>query len=211
MASPGQKKGACGHIMASFDKHSRCARCREKGHGDDPCVQNLQCDFCSVLTPEQVLKLSTPTYKLRKEKAKAKEVLVDPSSVVVLDTQPEQEPDVSVSSAPDLSLPVPQFKKDLQELDEKWSTRMARLEALLTLGHRPSPSVQQNPSFSPVKVPVSHAGPAGALSQTPFLCPPPWGVDILFLLFSPSDVRCPMSGVRCPASRMVSAHLKEKY
>ena len=168
MASPGQKKGACGHIMASFDKHSRCARCREKGHGDDPCVQNLQCDFCSVLTPEQVLKLSTPTYKLRKEKAKAKEVLVDPSSVVVLDTQPEQEPDVSVSSAPDLSLPVPQFKKDLQELDEKWSTRMARLEALITLGHRPSPSVQQNPSFSPVKVPVSHAAPAGALSQTPF-------------------------------------------
>ena len=99
------------------------------------------------------------------------------------------------------------------------------------------------------------------------LCPPPWGVDILFLLFPPSDVRCPlsdvrrpmsgvthgfrsfkgkvlellspnminvllssyyvhppggwiyyfcffrrpMSGVRCPASRMVSAHLKEKY
>ena len=32
------------------------------------------------------------------------------------------------------------------------------------------------------------------------LCPPPWGVDILFLLFSPSDVRCPMSDVRCPAS-----------
>ena len=168
MASPGQKKGACGHIMASFDKHSRCARCREKGQGDDPCVQNLQCDFCSVLTPEQVLKLSTPTYKLRKEKAKAKEVLVDPSSVVVLDTQPEQEPAVSVSSAPDLSLPVPQFKKDLQELDEKWATRMARLEALITLGHRSSPSVQQNPTFSPVKVPVSHAAPAGALSQTPF-------------------------------------------
>ena len=43
------------------------------------------------------------------------------------------------------------------------------------------------------------------------LCPPPWGVDILFLLFPPSDVRCPMSCVRCPASRMVSAHLKEKY
>ena len=167
MASPGQKKGACGHIMASFDKHSRCARCREKGQGDDPCVQNLQCDFCSVLTPEQVLKLSTPTYKLRKEKAKAKEVLVDPSSVVVLDAQPEQEPAVSVSSAPDLSLPVPQFKKDLQELDEKWATRMARLEALITLGHRSSPSVQ-NPTFSPVKVPVSHAAPAGALSQTPF-------------------------------------------
>ena len=182
MASPGQKKGACGHIMASFDKHSRCARCREKGQGDDPCVQNLQCDFCSVLTPEQVLKLSTPTYKLRKEKAKAKEVLVDPSSVVVLDTQPEQEPAVSVSSAPDLSLPVPQFKKDLQELDEKWATRMARLEALITLGHRSSPSVQ-NPTFSPVKVPVSHAAPAGALSQTPFFC-------LYFGFFRPSRSGC---------------------
>ena len=77
-----------------------------------------------------MLKLSTPTYKLRKEKAKAKEVLVDPSSVVVLDTQPEQEPAVSVSSAPDLSLPVPQFKKDLQELDEKWATRMPGLRHL---------------------------------------------------------------------------------
>ena len=32
------------------------------------------------------------------------------------------------------------------------------------------------------------------------LCPPPWGVDILFLLFSPSDVRCPMSDVRRPMS-----------
>ena len=34
----------------------------------------------------------------------------------------------------------------------------------------------------------------------PLLCPPPWGVDILFLLFSPSDVRRPMSGVRRPMS-----------
>ena len=56
------------------------------------------------------------------------------------------------------------------------------------------------------------------IDKSELLCPPPWGVDILFLLFSPSDVRCPMSdvrcpasGVRCPASRMVSAHLKEKY
>ena len=35
---------------------------------------------------------------------------------------------------------------------------------------------------------------------TRLLCPPPWGVDILFLLFSPSDVRCPLSDVRRPAS-----------
>ena len=31
---------------------------------------------------------------------------------------------------------------------------------------------------------------------TELLCPPPWGVDILFLLFSPSDVRRPASDVR---------------
>ena len=38
MASPGQKRGSCGHVMALFDSHSKCAHCREKGIGDDPCV-----------------------------------------------------------------------------------------------------------------------------------------------------------------------------
>ena len=42
------------------------------------------------------------------------------------------------------------------------------------------------------------AGLGSSLGE--FLCPPPWGVDILFLLFSPSDVRCPASGVRRPMS-----------
>ena len=42
---------------------------------------------------------------------------------------------------------------------------MARLEALLTLGQHPTPQL----SFSPVKAPVVHQPPAGALSQTPFL------------------------------------------
>ena len=32
-----------------------------------------------------------------------------------------------------------------------------------------------------------------------------------YIIFAFFAVRCPMSGVRCPASRMVSAHLKEKY
>ena len=38
MASPGQKRGGCGHLMAGFDTHS-CARCRDKGKGKDPCVE----------------------------------------------------------------------------------------------------------------------------------------------------------------------------
>ena len=154
--------------MASFDKHSRCARCRDKGHGEDPCVKNLACKFCDILTPEQLLQLSSPIYKIRKEKQKSKEVLVDPSTVTVV-SQAEQEGTdhpSSVNSSVEFSLPAPSFRKELQDLDEKWSVRMARLEALLTMGQRP-PS--QQPSFSPVKVPVTHQAPAGALSQTPFI------------------------------------------
>ena len=47
--------------MANFDPHSRCARCRDKGLGQDPCVLKLQCELCDNLTPEQLLQLSTPT------------------------------------------------------------------------------------------------------------------------------------------------------
>ena len=170
MASPGQRKGACGHIMAIFDPHSRCARCRDKGLGQDPCVLKLQCELCDNLTPEQLLQLSTPTYKLRKEKSKSKEALVDPSTVTIVSQVESQE--VASTSPPhvaeqDLSLPPPMFRQELKELDEKWSVRMARLEALITLGQRPSPQ----PSFSPVKAPVPHQAPAGALSQAPFLVP----------------------------------------
>ena len=70
----------------------------------------------------------------------------------------------SLNTSEDLSLPQSSFKKDLQDLDEKWSLRMARLEALITMGQRP-----QHATFSPVKAPVSHAPPAASLSQAPFL------------------------------------------
>ena len=123
MASPGQRKGACGHIMASFDKHSRCARCRDKGIGEDPCVKKLLCEFCELLTPEQVVQLATPTYKVRKEKQKQCDSLVDPSSVTVLSPVDHDKPRLSASShnnSEDFSLPQPSFKKELQDLDEKW-------------------------------------------------------------------------------------------
>ena len=153
--------------MASFDQHSRCARCRDKGHGDDACVKKLPCKFCELLTPEQVLQLSTPTYKLRKEKKQECESLFDPSTVTVFSSV-DQDKSVGASSSlntlEDLSLPRPSFKKDLQELDEKWSLRMARLKALITMGQRP-----QHVTFSPVKAPVSHGPPAGSLSRAPFL------------------------------------------
>ena len=39
MTSPGQKKGGCGHIMASFYTHGKCAQSHDKGPGNDPCVR----------------------------------------------------------------------------------------------------------------------------------------------------------------------------
>ena len=76
MASPGQRRGKCGHAMALFDTHSHCARCREKGKGQDFCVENPQssdkCPICQSFTAEQILQISTPAYKIKKEKREAK-------------------------------------------------------------------------------------------------------------------------------------------
>ena len=63
MSSPGQRQGSCGHAMAGFDSHSKCAHCRDKGMGDDPCVLKKECVVCKGFTPEQIQQLSTPTYR----------------------------------------------------------------------------------------------------------------------------------------------------
>ena len=63
--SPSQRKGMCGHIMAAFDLHLRCARCRDKKKGDDPCVRGLACSICESFTPIQLQKLATPVYQQR--------------------------------------------------------------------------------------------------------------------------------------------------
>ena len=70
MSSLGQKRGSCGHAMASFDGHAFCPRCRDMKKGEDPCVKSpeSECKFCVVLTPEQLTQLSTPSYRLKKEK-----------------------------------------------------------------------------------------------------------------------------------------------
>ena len=48
MASPGQKRGSCGHVMALFDSHLKCACCRDKGIGDDPCVRRNSARFVTI-------------------------------------------------------------------------------------------------------------------------------------------------------------------
>ena len=153
MSSPGQKRGTCGHAMAIFDTHKKCARCRDKGVGDDPCVKKLDCPICKAFTPAQMNQLSTPTYRARKERSEQKKsgdvegttsTLVDPASITVLG-QVSSEKASSVESTPKHkkkrsdSSPRASKRKhgskptadDLKTLDDKWSERFSRLEAML--------------------------------------------------------------------------------
>ena len=87
MASPGQKRGMCGHIMALFDFHAKGARCREKGIGKDPCVEKKQCEICDNFSEDQKKQLATPTYMACKDlQKKASSILhiVDPGDVTVM-------------------------------------------------------------------------------------------------------------------------------
>ena len=101
MSSPSQKHGSCGHTMASFDSHSFCACCREKGKGSDPCVSHNNCNACNSLSEDRRIQLSTPSYRLKKEKRELKKVtdtpkqdtsssLIDPSNVAVVGAVDDQ-------------------------------------------------------------------------------------------------------------------------
>ena len=182
MSSPGQKRGSCGHAMASFDGHAFCARCGDKKKGEDPCVKSpeSECKFCVVLTPEQLTQLSTPSYRLKKEKREAKKLestpskdstLVDPSSVAVIGPVSG----TATASSPPPVVPEKKVKKDkpspskskksdklvddskYDELDKKWTDRFNGLEALL-MAKSLQPTDQ--PTFSAsVRVPPSHSPP----------------------------------------------------
>ena len=122
MSSPGQRRGKCGHVMANFDTHSHCARCRDNGKGKEPCVSDPQtsnCQICNSLTSDQRHQLATPSYKLKKEKCEAKltdptpsqdsDQLVDLSSVSVIWVVDEQG---SVKSPASVPPPDKKPKKD---------------------------------------------------------------------------------------------------
>ena len=180
MSSPGQKKGTCGHVMALLDSHKKCARCREKGVGDDPCVMKLDCQICKAFTPSQVQQLATPTYRSRKEREEQKKTettssttptLVDPAEVTLLGWVNTDKPS-SVESTPtkkkkrsDVS---PKSSKrrhsskrtsdNLKSLDDKWSERFSQFEALLL-----------NKSFA---VPVKPVNPSTVVTREhPFFDP----------------------------------------
>ena len=81
MSSPFQCRGSCGHMMAGFDTHKKCARCRDKGIGDDPYVKQEICDICDSFTEMQHSMLSTHQYQIRTEK---KGLLVSTSKVTIV-------------------------------------------------------------------------------------------------------------------------------
>ena len=143
MSSAGQKRGTCGHVMAVFDNHKKCARCRDKGVGDGPCVKKQECKICQALTPGQLKQLSTPTYQSRKEcelkksssdsPASATPTLVDPANVSVLGRVHKESDGSSPASKKKRTNPSPTPKAsskkkssiklrsdDLKELDDKW-------------------------------------------------------------------------------------------
>ena len=195
MSSPGQRRGTCGHAMASFDSHLACARCGDKGKGKDPCVEkpDAECIICNSFSPEQRLQLSTPSYKIKKDKREAKklestpskdtESLVDPSVVAVIGAVDKQG---TVKSPPTVAPAEKKAKKEkaslskavkstpssstvdskIAQLDEKWSDRFNRLEAILL-------ARTIEPTFSStVKVTPTHSPPASAVHSTePFIKP----------------------------------------
>ena len=199
--------------MAGFDLHSVCVRCRDKKRGKDPCVEKADsdCQHCKLLTPEQLVQLSTPSYKLKKEKRETKSsttskdppssvtlspTLVGPALVSVMGVKDGQ----STLRSPGLSVQPAEKKKKTEdkkatssklvkpdkpvkstsnrpssstdsrfdELDQKWSDRFNRLEALLMARTLDRP---QEHTFSTVKVAPTHSPPANVVRTEPFLKP----------------------------------------
>ena len=148
MSSPGQKHGGCGHLMARFDTHSFCARCREKSKGPDPCVSKSDCQACNVLTEDQRIQLSTPSYRIKKERRDSKKQgdtpqknsdsssLIDPSSVTVVWAVDDQ----GILQSPGSSSGADKKKKDKKTTSEKPKSSKS--------SEKPSKSVETKPSRS---------------------------------------------------------------
>ena len=208
MSSPSQHRGSCGHMMAGFDLHGVCARCRDKKKGTDPCVEKpgADCHICKSLTPEQLSQLSTPTYNNKKEKRDLKSstpaknptsdttlspTLVDTSLVTVmgvvdgqstsglpgLNEKPAEKKKKREDKKDSSSKPVKPDKsvktshrpsadstdQKLDAMEQKWSDRFNRLEALLF-----AKTLDREPTFSAVKVTPTHAQRPVLLALNPF-------------------------------------------
>ena len=111
MASPGDKKGqrrgSCGHVMATFDLHDKCARCHDKLIGEDGCVKDKPCKICDGFSVSQKDMLSMPSYKIRNERTAG--ILVSPKEVKVLQPVDNEPTFQSPSGQPSESSAHPRY------------------------------------------------------------------------------------------------------
>ena len=77
-------------LWLCLNGHLKCAHCRDKEVGDDPCVLKKDCSICRASTPEQIQQLATPTYRTRKEKERKKMVSASPVSATPTHMDPSQ-------------------------------------------------------------------------------------------------------------------------
>ena len=174
-------------MMAGFDLHSVCARCHDKKKGKDPCVEkpDSDCQHCKVLTPEQLVQLSTPSYKLKKGKRDKSDTTPSKSvgnravdgqdtglSAQLAEKKKKVEEKKSVKSKSSSSTSRPaavSTDERFEELDQKWLDQFNRLEVLLLAKTLDQP--QQEPTFSTAKVVPAHSPPANVIRSEPFIRP----------------------------------------
>ena len=88
MASPGQERRACGHLMAAFDAHSQCTCRHDKGKGNDPAWCTKTVHIVIFWPANGKLKKekcdSKPDKSIKKEGDDSSSILIDPASVLVL-------------------------------------------------------------------------------------------------------------------------------
>ena len=145
MASPGQRRGSCGHVMAGFDLHKKCDRCRDK-KVDDPCVKGQDCEICDSFSDSQRGMLATPQYQIRKDKKAG--ILVSPSKVTVVGPVDEHDDlgfssDAAHAQEQGIAGPSPLTfdhhssgdfvsRQDFEVLNNRLEENFARFEALLS-------------------------------------------------------------------------------
>ena len=196
MASPGQRRDTCGHAMALFDSHTKCARCCEKGVGSDACVEKRPCQICDSFSEEQKKQLATPTYRIRKELQKKTDSspLIDPADVTVLgqveskgetssdrgETPSKKSKKTSHKSPSKKKTSKPtDIQSELKSMDDMWSEWFAKLEALFlaksfTVPVEPVQSsdvvVNDRPFVPPLQQPTGSTGqkkkPTGQVQHT---------------------------------------------
>ena len=134
----GQRMGSCGHVMAGFDLHDKCVRCRDKLIGEDDCVVDKPCKICDGFSDIQKEMLATPSYKIRKDKKAG--LLVSPKEVTILqpvDNEPtfqspsgqSTQPSAHPSSPPPYSSQSASFvtADQLAAISDKWAEQFARI------------------------------------------------------------------------------------